>query len=179
MTDRAGGEIVEIVDADGVVLATGTRSEMRATNAMHRAVYVVVFGRDGAVLVHQRAPNKDLWPSRWDVAFGGICAVGEAWALAARREVAEEAGIELLEADMQDCGPILFESPETRVVGRVFAAVHDGPFTFPDGEVVAHAWVRPEQLADWAAERSVCEDSLAVVVPTIIDAHDGGSNTTG
>ena len=168
----AADERVEVVDADGVVVEVCTRAEMRAANARHRATYIVVRRADGAVLVHQRAPWKDIWPGRWDVAFGGVCDAGEAWGPAACRELAEEAGVEIPEAALRPFGAVVFESSETRVVGQVYGCVHDGPFTFPDGEVVAHAWVAPAEVRAWAAGHSLCADAAAVVVPLVTEWCD-------
>jgi 8-oxo-dGTP pyrophosphatase MutT (NUDIX family) len=168
VTPAPAAEPVEIVDPDGRVERVVTRAEMRAGNLRHRATYIVVRNAGGDVLVHQRAPWKDIWPSRWDVAFGGICDVGEAWAAAAARELAEESG---LVAELTDRGPVRFENDATRVVGRVFVAVADDPATatrFPDGEVVDHGWVPAAQLAIWAAAHELCDDSAAVVLPLLV-----------
>jgi isopentenyldiphosphate isomerase len=170
VTPSAGDEPVECVDPDGAVQRVVTRREMRAANLRHRATFVVVQNARGEVLVHQRAPWKDIWPSRWDLAFGGICGVGESWEEAAARELQEEAG---LAAPLEDLGPVRFESDETRMVGRVFRARHDGPGTFPDGEVVAHAWVPGHELAAWAATRPLCDDSAAVVLPVFLERLGG------
>ena len=51
----------------------------------------------GDVLVHRRAGWKDLWPGYWDLAVGGVVGVGEPWPAAARRELAEELGVEVVE----------------------------------------------------------------------------------
>ncbi|HEX7095009.1 MAG TPA: NUDIX domain-containing protein [Acidimicrobiales bacterium] len=164
MTDRVAGELVEVVDPDGSVERLVTRGEMRAGNLRHRATYVVVRDREGRVLVHQRAPWKDIWPSRWDVAFGGVCAPGESWVDAAARELAEEAG---LDDPLVDLGPVRFENALTRVVGRVFSTVATTAPTFPDGEVVDHRWVPVDRLGAWAAEHELCDDSAAVVLPLL------------
>ena len=87
MTGSPGDEPVEAVDPDGRVERIVSRREMRAGNLRHRATFVVVQNGHGDVLVHQRARWKDIWPSRWDLAFGGVCGVGETWDVAARREV--------------------------------------------------------------------------------------------
>src|SRR5918994_3168068 len=89
-------EPVEVVGEDGAVVGIVRRAEMRARNLRHRSVGVVVRRRgDGAVLAHRRAAWKDVWPGRWDIAFGGVCAVGEAAVATAVRELAEEAGIDV------------------------------------------------------------------------------------
>jgi isopentenyldiphosphate isomerase len=180
MTGAAGDEPVEAVDPDGRVERIVSRREMRAGNLRHRATFVVVANARGDVLVHQRAAWKDIWPSRWDLAFGGICGVGETWDVAAARELDEEAG---LHAELTDLGPVRFESAETRMVGRVYAATHDGPGSFPDGEVVDHRWVPAAELEAWAATHDLCDDSASVVLPryvtyaTAARATDDGSLT--
>jgi 8-oxo-dGTP pyrophosphatase MutT (NUDIX family) len=171
VTGAPDAESVEVVDADGRVEQVVTRAAMRAGNLRHRATFVVVRNTRDEVLVHQRAAWKDIWPSRWDVAFGGVCGVGEAWTEAAERELQEEAG---LTAELVDLGPVRYESDETRVVGRVFAAHHDGPATFPDGEVVDHAWVPLPNLATWAASHDLCDDSAAVVLPAYLEHAEPG-----
>ena len=140
-------ELVEVVDLDERVVEIVSRAEMRRRNLAHRATYVMVFDSHGALLAHQRASWKDIWPSRWDLAFGGVCAVGEPWADAASRELVEEAGIV---APLRELSNVVFESDETRVVGRLYETTHDGPFEFADGEVVDHCWVtaRRARLVD-------------------------------
>jgi isopentenyldiphosphate isomerase len=161
-------ERVEVVDPDGRVERVVSRAEMRAGNLRHRATYIVVRDGAGDVLVHRRAPWKDIWPSRWDVAFGGICDVGESWTAAAARELAEESG---LAAELTDLGPVRFENDATRVVGRVFVAVALDPaeaVRFPDGEVVDHRWVPAADLGSWASHHELCDDSAAVVLPLLV-----------
>ena len=137
---------------------------MRAGNLPHRAVYVLVVDRGGRLLVHRRADWKDVWPSRWDVAFGGVASVGEPPAENARRELAEEAGVA---APLERLGHGVYEDDEVRVRGDVFLARTDGPFTFADGEVVETAWVPPANLPVWLAGRPVCPDSVAIALPLL------------
>lgn len=159
-------ELVEIVDLDERVVEIVTRAEMRRRNLAHRATYVVVFGSQGALLAHQRASWKDIWPSRWDLAFGGVCAVGEPWAEAAARELREEAGVV---APLRELSNVFFASDETRVVGRLYETTCDGPFEFADGEVVDHCWVPLEDLASWTASHRLCDDTHAIVLPHLYD----------
>jgi isopentenyldiphosphate isomerase len=91
----AGDELVEVVDEAGNVVRLATRAEMRAGNLRHRGVAVVVITGAGELVAQRRAGWKDVWPGRWDVCFGGVAQVGEDWATAARRELAEEAGVEV------------------------------------------------------------------------------------
>lgn len=166
---RAAGasrEPVEVVGPDGSVLGIVSRAEMRRRRLRHRCTYVAVVDSADRVLVHRRAGWKDVYPGWWDLAFGGVCGVGEGWTEAAGRELAEEAG---LVAPLVDLGPVRYDGPDGRIVGRVFLARHDGPFRGDDGEVVETGWVPRAELAAWATERRVCRDSAQVVLPLVVD----------
>ncbi|MCP4083848.1 MAG: NUDIX domain-containing protein [Actinomycetia bacterium] len=157
-----GDELVEIVDVGGSVLDVVTRREMRAGDLRHRCTYVAVVTSAGELVVHQRADWKDVHPAYWDVAFGGVCGVGEGWLLSAQRELAEEAGITGVE--LEDLGGVTWGNI---IVGRVFLACSDAELTCPDGEVQRVDRVAPGNLDRWLEGREVCLDSLDVVVPKL------------
>jgi isopentenyl-diphosphate delta-isomerase len=125
------------------------------------------------VLAHQRAAWKDVWPSHWDLAFGGVLAPDESWLDGAVRELAEEAGVAVEAADLTDLGPLTFESDLVRVLGRVYGVESTGPFAFADGEVDAVEWVPLEALAGWLRDRPICLDTLAGVVPLLTPRFRG------
>jgi 8-oxo-dGTP pyrophosphatase MutT (NUDIX family) len=163
--------MVEVVDDAGNVVDVVTRAEMRAQRLRHRAVGVVVRrpavdGRDGDLLVHRRAAWKDVWPSYWDIAFGGVCGVGESWLDAARRELTEEAGIVVSPGDLEHAGSGSYTDDEVDLVAEVFVVRHDGPFAFADGEVTEVAWVPWDEVEAWASTRQVCPDSMELARAT-------------
>jgi isopentenyldiphosphate isomerase len=162
-------EPVEVVDEGGAVLGVVARAEMRARNLRHRSVYVVVVTAAGDLVVHRRADWKDVWPGRWDMAFGGVTAVGEAWIDAARRELREEAGIEVDPPRFVRLGEGSYDDARVSVLGRVYRVSHDGPYPCPDGEVAELALVPLGSLSSWLADHDVCPDSLAIVVPLLGD----------
>lgn len=168
-TDRAraasaAAELVEHVDIAGQVLAVVPRAHMRQELLRHRCTYVAVVDSAQRLVVHQRANWKDVYPGWWDVAFGGICGVGEDWDAAARRELEEEAG---LRVELEYLGTRSYQGDDGAVVGRVYVAKTDAEPTCPDGEVIAIDRVSLDHLDQWLDGRSVCLDSLAVVLPLL------------
>ena len=164
----ADDEQVEVVDEAGNVIDIVTRAEMRAGTLRHRCTYVAVVTSHRELVVHLRADWKDVYPSYWDVCFGGVCGVGESWEISAARELAEEAGIS--GQTLTDLGPVRYDGPEGRVLGRVYVVRHDGPLTCPDGEVVAVDTVPLALLDAWLTDRPICPDSLQLALP-LVRAH--------
>ena len=93
MTTDPGSELVDVLDDAGRPIGRATRREMRERRLPHRCVYILVFNRRGEPYVHLRTPTKDVYPSHWDVAVGGVLAAGETFDAGAERELAEELGV--------------------------------------------------------------------------------------
>jgi isopentenyldiphosphate isomerase len=157
-------ELVDQLDADGAVVGSVTRRDMRAHNLRHRSVAVVVLNSRGDLLAHRRADWKDVWPSRWDLAFGGVVGAGEPWEEAAERELSEEAGVTV---PLEYLGEQCYADEQVQELARVYLARSDGPFTHADGEVSETTWVPMAALQEWVATHQVCPDAVAVVLPRL------------
>ncbi len=139
----ASDEIFEVVDENNNVIGTALRRECHGDPSLiHRTSHVAVFHPDGKLLLQKRSMKKDVQPGRWDTAVGGHLMPGETFALAARREAAEEIGLPssvplkyLFEMKIRN----QIESENT----AVFMAVYTGPFKFPEEEI--------DELRFWAA----------------------------
>jgi isopentenyldiphosphate isomerase len=151
---------VDVVDEHDRVIATATRAQVRARNLRHRCVFIVVRRPDGRILVHQRSPDKDLWPGAWDVGAGGVVAAGEGWDQAARRELAEEVGVAGVPLRFVRSGR--YDDAEVSEVARVYEVEWDGPIVFNDGEVVAAEWMTSTELAVRLGRDRFCPDTLAL-----------------
>ena len=90
----AGEEQVILVDADDV--PTGTMGKLAAhlDGVRHRAVSVLVYRGDGALLLQQRAEGKYHSPGRWSNSCCGHPRPGESTLDAARRRLREELGLD-------------------------------------------------------------------------------------
>ena len=158
-------ELVDVVDDDDRVVHTVTRAEMRAHRLQHRAVAIAVFGSDARLLVHRRADTKDVWPGMWDLAAGGVVAAGEEYDDAARRELAEELGIEV--TTMEYLGEGRFADDAVALIGRGYRCLHDGPFTFTDGEIAEVRWVDGAGLQSLMATERFVPDNVALLLPLL------------
>jgi isopentenyldiphosphate isomerase len=167
-----GEEQLEVVDLDGNVLEVVPRSRVRAENLLHRTTFVIVRSSRGDVLVHRRADWKDLLPGWWDLAFGGAAAVGEDWEDAARRELAEEAGIT---TPLRPLGSYHYAGGDSREIGRLFTTTSDGPFSHPDGEVAESRFVPLAELAGFVAGHDVCGAAVEVVLPVLEAEAEGAA----
>ena len=159
-THDPGAEPVDVLDEAGRVVGQTTRREMRARRLPHRCVYVLVFDAAGALFVHLRTATKDVYPSHWDPAVGGVLAAGESFDDGARRELAEELGVA---APLTPLFPFRYDDRSTVVHAVVYATVHDGPFTLQAEEIVEGRFVDWTAFDALVASAPVCPDSLAVV----------------
>lgn len=162
----SSSELVDVVDQDDQVVRVATRAEVRAGNLLHRCTFVVVLASDGRLLVHQRSPHKDVWPSRWDITVGGVLTSGEKYPESARREVAEEIGL-TDDFELEWLGKGVYEDQEVRVIGHCFKMVHDGPYVFADGEVVATRLVDLDEVSKLLQSEQFVPDSIEIVVPLL------------
>lgn len=157
---------MDVVDEHDRVLRTVTRAEMRAGRLRHRCTFVLVQDGAGRVLTHLRAPTKDMWPSRWDLAAGGVVTSGEDWDTAAARELAEEVGITAVE--LEPLGAGRYEDTDVAEVARMWRVRWDGPVSFTDGEVVEARWVTIDELRERLAADPFVPDSVALLGPHLL-----------
>ena len=153
-------ELVDIVDAQDRVVGRASRGEMRAGRLRHRATYLLIFNGRGDLFVHLRTATKDVYPSHWDVAVGGVVAAGETYDEGARRELAEEVGIR--DAVPQALFDVAYEDAANQVNGRVYRVTWDGPLTLQAEEVVRGEWLSLDAVRERMQREPFCPDGVAV-----------------
>ncbi len=82
---------------------TALRGTPLAPDEYYLVVHMLIFRRDGKLLVQRRVSDKNSWPDMWDISAGGLAQAGETSAAAAEREVLEELG---LTVDLQHTAPV-------------------------------------------------------------------------
>ena len=122
----SSAELVDVVDAQDRVVGRASRGEVRARRLRHRATYLLVFNGRGELFIHLRTADKDIYPSYWDVAVGGVVGAGESYDDGARRELAEEVGIR--DAVPEALFDFAHEDERNCVTGASIASSGTGPW---------------------------------------------------
>lgn len=133
----------------------------------HRIVYIAVKDNSGLVLLQKRSATQVTQPNRWDISAAGHVDLDESYELAAKRELAEEVGIDGVE--LTEIGRSYKDSPINGRTQRRFlrfykATVPNGTQTTIDqqevsdvqwlslGEVRQLLEAHPEEIADGLIE---------------------------
>jgi isopentenyldiphosphate isomerase len=137
-----GGRIAVVDDVNRFVRWEDRRT-IHEQRLVHRSVHVLVFDAAGRLVVQRRHRDKQTWPSCWDVSCAGHVEesdyvggpderLDEVYAAVARREVAEELGVEVTPTPLARLGP----EPGVHYEWiAVYAARSDGPFQLQPDEV--------------------------------------------
>ena len=150
-------ERVDVVDEQDRIVRQATRVEMRAGRLRHRCVFVLLFNSRSQLFVHQRTPTKDIYAGYYDVAFGGVVAAGEDYDQAARRELAEEAGVD---APLRRIFGFQFDDSGSHLNGVVYTATHDGPLRLQASEVTSGRWLDLDAVIELTQRESFCPDGI-------------------
>jgi isopentenyl-diphosphate delta-isomerase len=86
-------EILDVVDADDLVVGTMERGEIHRKRLFHRSVHVFLFDEAGRIYLQKRSFGKLEHPGKWDSSASGHVESGESYREAAGRELEEEIGV--------------------------------------------------------------------------------------
>ena len=153
-------EYFEVVDENDQVIGLASRSECHGNpQLIHRVAHVLVFDRQGRLLLQKRAMSKDVQPGKWDTSVGGHLDPGESYEAAARREMFEELGIAGLPLTFLHAYQMRsnFESENV----ATFTACHDGPFSFSTIEI--------DEVRFWSPSEIDAALSSGILTPNFAD----------
>lgn len=157
----SASELVDVVDADDRVVGRATRAEIRARKLRHRSTYILLFNSRGQLFVHQRSADKDVYPSYFDVAIGGVVGSGESYDDGARRELAEEVGVT---ARPKPIASFQYEADGNAVNGRIYSCTHDGELRLQAEEIVGGEWLDLDVVIERAGSQPFCPDSIQALL---------------
>ena len=145
-------EYFDVVNERDEVVGRATRREVHARGLWHRAVHVLVFGRDGRVFLQKRSMSKDMSPGLWDSSCSGHVDAGEDYDTAVRRELGEELGLKVPQTPER-----WFRLNACRETGWEFCWIYrwsaDGPFVLHPGEIERGEWFEVAEVTRRIAER--------------------------
>ncbi len=142
-------EIFDVVDANDNVIGRASRAQVHAEGWRHRAVHILMEDRGGRTYLQRRSETKDSHPGCWDSSCSGHLDTGEGYLEAAVREIGEELGLDLKEADL---GEVLrIEAREE--TGMEFVRVYrcrterepePNPYEISEGR-----WLERSEIDEW------------------------------
>jgi isopentenyldiphosphate isomerase len=156
-----GEEIVQIVDRDNLEVTALPRRIMREQGLIHRASYILVFNEQEELFLQKRTATKDLYPSCWDVAAGGVVLAGESYEESAARELAEELGV--AGVSFTPLFDQYFEEDDNRVWGRIFSCVHSGPFQLQKEEVASGSFMKVSDVFELSKKENFTPDGIDIL----------------
>jgi len=86
-------EILDVVDADDLVVGSMERGEIHRKRLFHRSVHVFLLDEAGRIYLQKRSFEKLEHPGKWDSSASGHVDSGEFYQEAAGRELEEEIGV--------------------------------------------------------------------------------------
>lgn len=117
-------EPVDILDEKGQ--PTGQvlmKSEVHAKSLWHPVTHLWIYNSKNQLLFQKRAPQKLVWPGKWDVSIGGHMAAGETPEQAVIKEAGEELSLKLQAGQAEFLKTIRLEEPMDGWVNRIFIHV--------------------------------------------------------
>jgi len=127
-------EILEVVDPNGKVIKTLPRSEIHGNPSLiHKVVHVLVFNRNGELILQRRSMDKDVAAGKWDTSVGGHVNPGETLDEAVIREMEEELGIRGCKPDF--LYSYIHSNPYETELVYTFSCTYDGRIKFNAQEI--------------------------------------------
>ena len=134
-------ELLSVVDENDNLIGAATRTEVHSSERWHRGVHVLIFDKDGRLLLPIRSPKKDKYPNTYDCSVSGHVAAGDTYEETAKREMKEELGIS--RAKLQPLLKLRMNyGKNDNTIAVLFTSSYSGTFKV-DGEEVSSAELVP------------------------------------
>jgi isopentenyldiphosphate isomerase len=88
-----GDELLDVVDANDIVISQAMRSVVHREGFYHRGIHVFLATPEGKLLVQQRSDTRETFPMALDCSVSEHVKAGETYLAAARRGLTEELGL--------------------------------------------------------------------------------------
>lgn len=135
---------IQIVDENDKPTGSASITEARQNGLWHRIVRIMIEDDKGRLLLQKRSDKVRTYPGCWDTSAAGHVDAGESYLTAAKRELAEETGLET--ANLEEIASYKTEGPYKNQLVRRFnktfetAVSADYEFALDPKEVAELRW---------------------------------------
>lgn len=141
-------EDIILVDENDNELGTGEKLKVHQNGRLHRAFSILIFNRQGEMMLQQRAGTKYHSPSLWTNACCSHPRPGETIAMAARRRLKEEMGFE---CEMKEIFSFVYKVKLENLIeyefDHVFLGIFDGKPQLNKEEADSWKWMGVKEMA--------------------------------
>ena len=88
-------ELFEVLDEEGNVVGEKPRGEVHSKGLRHKGAYILILDDKSRIFIQQRAKDKDLMPSTWDLSVAEHLMPKESWENACLRGAREELNVKV------------------------------------------------------------------------------------
>jgi len=158
---------VTIVNEQDEVVGAVSESELYEKKYLHRIVHVLLFDKDGKIMLQMRSKTKSYAPSYWVTSAGGRVDEGETYEEAAYREMKEEIGVsvelkEMFKDYYEQSG--LESKTGLRIFMTIFSAQYQGEkLTLQESEVERTEFFTIEEIKKMIENGEKITDELKFI----------------
>lgn len=170
-------EIFDIVNDNDEVIGSASRDEVHKRGLKHRSVHLLIFNKQGSVLLQRRSMEKDTFPGTWDSSVSGHVDSGEIYDEAVIRESWEELGVGFHEVPEK-----IFKVDACEETDNEFSWVYrhfsEGPFSPNMDEISEIKWFTMQSLDDSdLRDSSIFSPAFSLIWSKLMKNLDSDSNT--
>ncbi|MEK9805790.1 MAG: NUDIX domain-containing protein [Euryarchaeota archaeon] len=170
-------EIFDIVNDNDEIVGSASRNEVHKLGLKHRSVHLLIFNKQGSVLLQKRSMEKDTFPGTWDSSVSGHVDSGENYDEALIRESLEELGVKFELVPER-----IFKVDACKETDNEFSWVYrhsfEGPFSPNVDEISEIKWFSKETLDDSNLnDSSIYSPAFSLIWSKLMKNPEDDSNT--
>lgn len=132
MTQTDQDELLVVVDKNDKVINYMPRKLVHDQKLLHRTISISVYNNKGQILMQKRTSKMDNNPNKWSNAAGGHVTKGKEYDEVAKKEIAEELGINPPLALIKK---MFINDPVHNTMTSIYKARSEGPFNLNKEEI--------------------------------------------
>jgi len=142
----SAAEMFDVLDAEGALTGEALPGEeVHSRELWHGSAHVWIVNATQEILLQYRAADKRLLPSCWDTSAAGHISAGSNASQTAVREVGEEIGLEITEAELEELGKF---TEELRMVSGTIHREHMTIFGVKKDFLLEDLHIQQEELTE-------------------------------